>query len=41
MYHLHWTLEDIRKLSLPQLNWIIKELERQKKKEARAMKGKR
>jgi len=41
MYHMHWTLEDVRKLTYTQWNWIVKELERQKKKEARALRRKR
>jgi len=34
---MHWTLEDIRKLSLSQYNWIAKELVEQKRREARAV----
>jgi len=37
MYHMHWTLDDIRKLTLPQFNWIVRSLEKQKQAEARAV----
>lgn len=38
MYHMHWTLDDIQKLTLPQFNWIVRHLEEQKEKERRALK---
>jgi len=41
MYYMHWTLEDIQKLTLPQLNWIIRELENQKEREAKALRRRR
>jgi hypothetical protein len=37
MYHMHWTLDDVRKLTLPQFNWIVRELEEQKERERRAV----
>lgn len=41
IYNLHWTLEDIQKLSMSQLNWIAEALDRQKRKEKAAMRRKR
>jgi len=37
MYYMHWTLDDIKRLTIPQFNWIVRELEEQKKREARAL----
>jgi hypothetical protein len=34
---MHWTLDDVRKLTLPQFNWIVRELEEQKERERRAV----
>jgi len=41
MYNMHWTLEDVQKLSVPQYNWIVEALKKQKKKERRAMRRRR
>lgn len=41
MYHMHWTLDEVRALTMPQFNWIVKSLERQKKKEAEALRVRR
>lgn len=41
MYHMHWTLEDIQKLSVSQFNWVVESLKRQKKKEAKAARKRR
>jgi len=38
---MHWTLEDVTKLSIRQYNWIVEELKKQKKKERRAAKRRR
>jgi len=41
MYYMHWTLDDIKKLTVQQFNWIVRELEEQKKREARALRRRR
>ena len=41
MYHMHWTLEEVQKLTIPQLNWIAQSLSAQKAEEARAARGRR
>lgn len=33
---MHWSLDDVRKLSLNQFNWIVRHLEEQKERERRA-----
>jgi len=40
MYTMHWTLKDVRDLTLEQLNWIVDEIKRIKKEEARRLKVK-
>jgi len=41
MYHMHWPIEEVQKLTLPQLNWISQSLKEQKAAEARAARGRR
>ncbi len=41
MYYMHWNLEDIQKLTLPQYEWIVRELKIQRKAEQRALRAKR
>jgi len=38
---MKWTLEDLKKLRMPQYIWIVKSLEKQKRMEARALRGKK
>lgn len=39
MYHMQWKLEDVRRLSLMQFNWIVRQLEEQKNRERQASRG--
>jgi len=41
MYHMHWTLDEVRTLSYEQLNWVTRSLEKQKKREADALRRRR
>jgi len=41
MYHMSWTLDDVRALSYEQLNWVALSLDKQKRKEADAIRRRR
>lgn len=41
MYHMHYTLEYVKGLAPMQFNWIVRKLEEQKEREAKAARRKR
>jgi len=38
---MHWTLDEVRALTLPEFNWVVEKLKEQKEREARAMRRRR